>query len=170
MLAPYERHSGWVRRRARGRLNHADASVVTEEVFLCLWRKIFRLRSPYNVAGFLARVTGDKVCDCLRRNAKWCFCEPQLLARLSEQRDGGPAAKVKGIPSLSAELWEHLEERLDPEEYEFFLEWVFYGRTCTEIACEKGLKAGSVRRVLHHIKKKIKDSENFSERFRLFVR
>lgn len=145
----YGRHVRWIVYEARKYVDQVDAEDLTQEFMLCLWKQLPQFKPPYCIRGFARRIIRNNALNMLRKQSRFVSHEPMEL-------EFSQASSDSGVGALNRELWKLASHCLDSRGYRLINMRYFEGFKCSEIAMREEMPVGSVKRILHEARTKLR--------------
>jgi RNA polymerase sigma-70 factor (ECF subfamily) len=130
--------------------NRQEAEDIVQEVFIKAYQSLHLYRFDHSFAAWLYKITGNQCLTLLKRRKKLSTLLPKFRHQEHE-------------PSAEEEVWKQIESNstdllkgLTVEERQIVILYALEGHTLDEIAQSLQLKAGTVRKRLERIRKKLK--------------
>jgi len=134
--------------------NRTEASELTQDVFIQVYRKLSQLREPERFAGWLKRITVRMAINRAVRRPPEIAQDPSILAN----RDGTGRSPLEGL--LSGERAEQLRgglERLRELDRRTLLAFYFEGQSLIEMSDRFHSPVGTIKRRLHTARNRLRE-------------
>lgn len=140
--------------------NYQEAEDTVQEVFVKAYQGLDLYRFNQSFSAWLYKIAQNQCLTLLKRRKKWGTLLPKLWYQES-QRNNGEEETSLGIESNLPELL----KQLTVEERHIIILHVIEGYTLAEIAESLHVKAGTIRKRLERIRKKLKDTSTQRKEF-----
>jgi RNA polymerase sigma-70 factor, ECF subfamily len=134
-----------------------EAEDIVQETFIRAYQSLHLYRFDQSFPGWLYRIAGNQCLTLLKRRNKWNALLPKFW-----RVDHKPSAEEEVSMRVEYDLSDLLN-RLTAQEKQIIILYALEGYTLDEIAQGSGLKAGTVRKRLERLRKKLRKASTERE-------
>jgi len=135
--------------------NRAEASEVTQEVFLRAFRKLGQLREPERFAGWLKQIAVRLSINRAVRRPQEFSAETEVMSAVADQAPDTPLDALLRAERRD-EVWEGLH-RLGDMDRKTLISFYIHGHSLKEMSEEFGSPIGTIKRRLHTARNRLRD-------------